>query len=119
MHISAHLIESYPREYGSWSWAKEKLSIPLEAYDKAQLSEIFLSFLAKNLKSFNFYLLAQPAETAYLSFRDQELSNEIPLVQLRRRKVIVHTLLLVVPGHCLRAGFMESHYFFLSYVVSR
>ena len=47
MHISAYLIESYPMEYGSWSWAKEKLSIPLEAHDKAQLSEILQVFLQK------------------------------------------------------------------------
>ena len=46
------------------------LSIPLEAHHKAQSSEIFLSFLVKNLKSCDFFLLANPAETAYLSFRD-------------------------------------------------
>ena len=34
--ISAHLIESYPRESGSWSWAKEKLLIPLEAHSRAK-----------------------------------------------------------------------------------
>ena len=44
MHISTQLIKSYRREYGSWSCTKEKLSIPLEAHDKAQSSEIFLSF---------------------------------------------------------------------------
>ena len=47
MCISAQLIDSFPLMYGSWSWAKEKLSIPLEAHDKAQLNEIFLSFQAK------------------------------------------------------------------------
>ena len=56
---------------------------------------------------------AHPAETAYLSFRDRELSNDIPLVEFRRRKVVVHTFLWVVPGHCLRAGFMESRNFFV------
>ena len=50
--------------------AKEKLPIPLEAHHKAQSNEIFLSFLVKNLKSCIFYLLANPDETAYLSFRD-------------------------------------------------
>ena len=77
MRILAHLIESYPREYGSWSWAKEKLSIPLEAHDKAQLSEIFQVFFQK-FRAVIFYLLAHPAETAYLSFRDRELSNDVP-----------------------------------------
>ena len=57
--------------------------------------------------------MANPAETAYLSFRDRELSNDIPLVEFRRRKVVVHTFLWVVPGHCLRAGFMESRNFFV------
>ena len=68
MHISAHLIESYPSEYGSWSWAKEKFSIPLEAHDKAQLSEVFQVFFQKFKELYFFYLLAHPAETAYLSF---------------------------------------------------
>ena len=47
MHISAHLIESYPSEYDPWSWAIEKLFIPLEAHDKAQLSENFQVFFQK------------------------------------------------------------------------
>ena len=52
-----------------------------------------LCFRAKNLRSCIFYLLAHPAETAYLSFRDRELSNDVRLVQLQRRKVVVHTFL--------------------------
>ena len=47
MHISAQLIERYPREYGSGSCDTEKLAIPLEAHHKAQSSEIFLSFPVK------------------------------------------------------------------------
>ena len=35
--------------------------------------------------------MANPAETVYLSFRDWELSNNLRLVQFRRRKVAVHT----------------------------
>ena len=57
--------------------------------------------------------MANPAETAYLSFQDRELSNDVPLVEFQRRKVVVHTFLWVVPGHCLCAGFMESHNFFV------
>ena len=92
---------------------KEKLSIPLEAHHKAQSSEIFL-FSSKNFERAVFFrLLANPAETAYLSFRDRELSNDVPLVEFRRRKVVVHTFLWVVLGHCLRAGFMESRNFFV------
>ena len=56
--------------------------------------------------------MAHPAETAYLSFRDRELSNHVRLVQLRRRKVVAHTFLWVVAGHCLRAGIIKSHDFF-------
>ena len=40
--------QTYPGDYGWWSCGKEKLSIPLEAYHKAQSSDIFLSFPAKN-----------------------------------------------------------------------
>ena len=54
MHISAQLIESYPREYGSWSWAEEKLLIPLEAHDKARSSKIFLNFRAKKFNKLFF-----------------------------------------------------------------
>ena len=57
--------------------------------------------------------MANPAETAYLSFRDRELSNDEPLVEFRRRKVVVHTFLWVVPGHCLCARFLESRNFFV------
>ena len=57
--------------------------------------------------------MANPAETAYLGFRDRELSNNVWLVEFQRRKVVVHTFLWVVPGHCLCAGFMESRNFFV------
>ena len=57
--------------------------------------------------------MANPAETAHLSFRDRELSKDVLLVEFRRREVVVHTFLWVAPGHCLRAGFMESHNFFV------
>ena len=57
--------------------------------------------------------MANHAETAYLSFRDRELSNDVRLVQLWQRKVVVHTFLWVVTGHCLRAGIIESRNFFV------
>ena len=60
-----------------------------------------------------FYLLGRPPETAYLSFRDRELSNDVRLVQLRQTKVVLHTFLWVVAGHCLRAGIIESPNFFV------
>ena len=114
MHISTQLIQSYPGKYGWWSCGKEKLSISLEAHHEAQSSDIFLSFQAKKIKrAVIFYLLANHAETAHLSFRDWELSNDVWLVQLRRRKVVVYSFLWVVTGHCLRAGIIESHNFFV------
>ena len=113
MLIWAQLTNSFPRTYGSGNWAKEKLSIPLEVHDTAQWSEIFRSFEAKAEKSCNFYLLANHAETAYLSFWDRQLFNHVRLVQFRRRKVIVHTFLWLVTGHCLGAEIIESHNFFV------
>ena len=59
LHISAHLVEGYSREYSSWSWAKEKLSIPLGVHDKAQSSEIFPSFRAKKIKDLYFLSFGQ------------------------------------------------------------
>ena len=94
LHILARLIKSFPMTCGQKSCDKEKLLIPLEAHHKAQSSENFLSFQTKKkLKELHFYLLANPAETAYFSFLDQELSNDVCLVQVRRRKVAVHTFL--------------------------
>ena len=60
--------------------------------------------------------MANPAATAYLSFRDRELSNDVQLVQVRWRKVVVHTFLgCPKPGWWdrLRAGIIESHNFFV------
>ena len=74
----------------------------------------FFCFLPRNWKSCNFLnLLANPAETAYLSIQHQVLSNAVWLVEFRRRKVVVHTFLWVVPGHCLCVGFLESRNFFV------
>ena len=47
--------------------------MPLETYDKAQSSELQV-FRQKIKRAVIFYLLANPVETADLSFRDQELS---------------------------------------------
>ena len=77
--------------YGSRSWAKEKLPIALEAHLKAQSSEISVIFQAKIKRAVLFSSLVNPARTAYLSFRDQELSNAVWLVELWRGKVAVHT----------------------------
>ena len=62
-------------EYGWWSYGKEKLSIPLDVHHKAQLSDVFPSFQAKKIK--RAVSFANHAETAYLSFRDRELSNNV------------------------------------------
>ena len=56
MHTPTHVIDSFPLPYCPKSCDKEKLSIPLEAHHNAQSSKIFLSFLAKNWKSCNFFI---------------------------------------------------------------
>ena len=53
---SAHLIESFPMEYGLGRCAKEKLPIPLEAHDNPSVERNVLSFRAKKLKSCSFIL---------------------------------------------------------------
>ena len=50
-----------------------------------------------------FYLLANPAETAYLSVRDGKLSNAVRLVEFRKGKVAVHTFL-----GCSKAGLLKQ-----------
>ena len=91
--------------YGSCD--KEKLSIPLEAHHKAQLSKIFL-FSAKKLRAKIVYLLANAAETAYFSVRDGELKNAVRLVKFRRRKVAVHTCLGVVPSRAAQTAIVPE-----------
>ena len=54
------------------------------------------------------YLLAHPAETAYLSFRDRELSNDVLRVQVRPRKVAVHTFFCVGPGEADETAFVQE-----------
>ena len=94
------------------------MSIPLEPHGKAQSSKIFLSFPPKIKGALIFYLLGNPAGTAYLSVRDGKLSNAVRLLEFRPRKVAVHTFLhlggpklLCTDG--LRAGTIESHNFFV------
>ena len=64
-----------------------------------------------------FYLLAHPAETAYLSFRDRELFNVVLLVQVRPRKVPVHTFFRVGPGEADVQELSEA-VTFLPYILS-
>ena len=60
--------------------------------------------------------MANPAETAYLSVRDRELSNAVQLVEFRRRKVAVHTFLGWSQAGQLRrpsCRIIESHNLFV------
>ena len=72
---------------------KKNCRSPLKCIVKLSRAKFFQVFRQKNKKAVTFYLLANPAETAYLSVRDQELSNAIWLVELWRRKVEIHTFL--------------------------
>ena len=48
----------------------------------------FSVFHQKIERAVIFHLLANPAETAYLSVRDGKLSNAVRFVEFRRRKVV-------------------------------
>ena len=50
-------------------------------------------FKQKITRAVIFYLLANPAETAYLRVQEEELFNAKQLVEFRGRKVAVHTFL--------------------------
>ena len=52
--------------------------------------------------------MANPAETAYLSFQDGKLSNAVRLVEFRPRKVAVHTFLWVVPSRAAQTAFVPE-----------
>ena len=83
------------------------MSIPLEAHRKAQSSEIFV-FWQKIKRAVISYLLANPAETAFLSFRDEELSNHAWLVQVRQGKVVVHTFLGMAQARLIKTAFVQE-----------
>ena len=68
----------------------------------------FPKFSAKKLKAVFFYLLANPAETAYLSIRDGKLSNAVRLEEFQRRKVAVNTFLWVVPSEAAQTAFVQE-----------
>ena len=55
-----------------------------------------------------FYLLANPAETAYVSVRDGELSNAVRLVEFWERKVAVQTFFGVVPSQAAQIVFASE-----------
>ena len=108
-------ILKFEKHVGSWSSGKEKLPTRLEAHHKAQWSEIFLSFQEKLKTAVIFYLFANDVETAYLSFRDRELSKDVRLVELRRIKLQFTPFWGGPKLGCsdsLRAGIIESHNFF-------
>ena len=80
-----------------WSCGKEKLSIPLEAHHKTQSSQ------AKKLKELLFFIFwAIMLKLQILSFPDRELSNKVRLVQVRPRKVVVHTFLGLARARLMR-----------------
>ena len=54
-----------------------------------------------------FYLLANPAETPYLSVRDGKLFNAVRLVEFRPRKVSAHTF-WVVPIRAAQTAFVPE-----------
>ena len=68
-------------------------------------AEFFEVVRQKIKRAVIFYLLVNHAETAYLSFRDRELSNNVRLVQFWRRKVAVHTFFGVVPSRYAQTAF--------------
>ena len=52
--------------------------------------------------------MAFPAETAYLSFPNRDLSNDVPLVQVRQRKVVSSHLLGVVTPQAAQTIFIPK-----------
>ena len=68
-------------------------------------AKFFKVFSQKFERAVIFYLLANPAETPYLSVRDGKLSKAIQLVEFRPRKVAVHTFLRVVPSRYVQTAF--------------
>ena len=93
MHILSRLIETCPTTYGPKSCDEERFVDPSRGAPWSSVKRNFSKFSSKKKRAVIFYVLANPGGTAYLSFRDRELSNNIKLVQFRRRRVAVHTFL--------------------------
>ena len=82
---------------------------PSRGASLSSVERYFSVFRQKKIKEAAiFYLLANPAETAYLSIRDLQLSNAVWLVEFRHRKVAVHTLFEVVPGWAAQTAFVPE-----------
>ena len=121
MHISAQLIESYPREYGLWSWAKEKLLIPLEVHDKAQWSEIFLSFRAKKVKELYFLSFGPSCWNCIFKLLSSRALQRRTACPSAAKKSCGSHLFWVGPGEADETAFvleLSKAITFLSFVVS-
>ena len=71
-------------------------------------AKFFYVFWQKIKRAAIFYLLANLAETAYLSVQDGELSNAVWLVEFRPRKVAVHTFVGVVQSRAAQTAFVQE-----------
>ena len=90
------------------------MSIPLEAHHKAQSSGIFLSFQAKKTdKAVVFIFWPIMLKLHIYAFEIESFPTTVWLVKVSQRKVVVHTFLWVATGHCLHAGIIKSHNFFV------
>ena len=69
----------------------------------------FFHVFRQKIKSCNFLSLTNPAETAYLSVRDRELTKAVWLVEFQRRKVVVHTILGWSQAEMLRWPSCENY----------
>ena len=82
---------------------ENKIVDPLEAHDNGSVERNFSKFLGEKFKELYFvYLLTHPTETAYLRFQDRELSNDVWLVEVRRRKLLVHSFLGLTQPRLIR-----------------
>ena len=104
MHISTQLIHSFPLTYGMWSCDKEKLSIPLEAHHKAQLSEIFL-FSGKNLKEQYFLSFGQSCWNCIFKRPRLRAFKRRTACQIAAEKSCSSHLFVVVPSRAAQTAF--------------
>ena len=72
------------------------------------MERFFSVFRQKTKVAVIFYLLANPAETAYLSVVDRELSIAVRLVEFWSKEVAVHTFLGVVPSWAAQTAFLPE-----------
>ena len=109
MLLKIAYFNSANRQLSNAAWSKElrqrKIVDPSRGASLSSVERNFSVFIQKIRRAVIFYLLANPAETAYLSVRDGKLSNAVRIVEFRQGKVCSSHLVGLFPSGAAQTAF--------------